>query len=49
MGGFVALDRARACLGRAMVVPLGAERYLYDASRWSISFVLVLPIAPLGS
>ncbi len=31
------------------VVPIGETRYLDDASPWSLSFVLVLPIAPLGS
>lgn len=29
------------------VVPIDDERYLDDASPWSLSFVLVLPIAPL--
>lgn len=29
------------------VVPVGEERYLDDASPWSLSFVLVLPIAAL--
>ena len=27
--------------------PVGAERYLDDATPWSLSFVLVIPVAPL--
>lgn len=30
------------------LLPIGGERYLDDASPWALSFVLVLPIAPLG-
>lgn len=29
------------------VVPIGETRYVDDASPWSVSFVLVLPVAPL--
>lgn len=42
------LDYLATGLPRAgEVVPTGGERYLDDASPWSLSFVLVLPIAPL--
>ncbi|MGQ0650215.1 MAG: hypothetical protein ACT4P7_21950 [Gemmatimonadaceae bacterium] len=42
------LDYLATGLPRAgEVVPVGGERYLDDASPWSLSFVLVVPVAPL--
>ena len=46
----VSLDYLATGLPRSGdVVPLGEECYLEDASPGSLSLVLVLPIAPLGS